>query len=268
MQVDQFRRDDVQPFLSLAGEEGWLCSEQEFAFLLDSFPQGCFCMRQGGEPVAFVTSIKYGTSAWIGNLIVKSGLRGKGIGGTLMTAALDALEKAGAATVWLTASAQGAPIYERLGFEPVDTIRRWQGTIPFCDENNHPASHLEFLMIDRTGWGDRRDLLLSTLLEKSVTRSTAGGFIFLQPMANGIQLGPWGSISTLAATALIDRILASTSPAVPAFLDVPALNEHAALLLYQRGFTVRSSTLLMIRGEKPRYKPQHIYALASMGSMG
>ena len=43
----------------------------EFEFLLEVFPQGCFCIRDdSGKGIAFVTSIRHGRSGWIGNLIV------------------------------------------------------------------------------------------------------------------------------------------------------------------------------------------------------
>jgi ribosomal protein S18 acetylase RimI-like enzyme len=128
MIIDRFRHEDLTAFLTLAAEENWICGQGEFDFLLRQFPQGCLAARIDDTPVAFITAIKYGTSGWIGNLIVRRDLRGKGIGNVLMRKALAVLLDAGARTIWLTASEAGKSIYERLGFGAVDLVERWYGT--------------------------------------------------------------------------------------------------------------------------------------------
>ena len=37
MRIEPFRGDDIEPFLKLAAEEGWLAEPWEFEFLLRSF---------------------------------------------------------------------------------------------------------------------------------------------------------------------------------------------------------------------------------------
>ena len=128
MIIDRFRHEDLTDFLTLAAKENWICGRWELDFLLRHFPQGCLAMRIDDAPVAFITAIKYGTSGWIGNLVVSKDLRGKGIGSALMGKALAALLEAGARTVWLTASEAGRFIYERLGFDAIDAVKRWYGS--------------------------------------------------------------------------------------------------------------------------------------------
>lgn len=271
MQLDRFTAADIPAFLALADQEGWICSPAEFAFLLRVFPAGCCTVRREGIPVAFITSIRYGTSGWIGNLIVDPGLRGQGVGRQLMEAALAALQQAGTKSVWLTASQQGAPLYARLGFVTVDTIRRWQGmgaVAPAPADKLSQSSYRKMVSIDRHGWGDRRASILCDSLVAGDCRSLDNGFIVTRPAPDGIQIGPWSALTADTATRLLDASYSPDPSASPVVLDLPEGNRHATDLLGRSGFSTIGSTLLMCRGTLPPFHPETIYALASMGSMG
>jgi len=271
MRLDRFIAADIPAFLALADQEGWICTPAEFDFLLRIFPAGCCTIRQEGTPVAFITSIRYGTSGWIGNLIVDPDLRGQGVGRQLMEAALAALQRAGAESVWLTASQQGAPLYARLGFATVDTIRRWQGTGAVAQASADKLSqsaYRKMVSIDRHGWGDRRASILCDSLVAGACRSLDNGFIVTRPAPNGIQIGPWSALTADTATRLLHASFSPDPSASPVVLDLPEGNRHATDLLGRSGFSTIGSTLLMCRGALPPFHPETIYALASMGSMG
>ena len=61
-------------------------------------------------------SVSFGRTGWLGNVAVDPGARGRGIGTAVSAAALDWLRQAGVATVLLTATELGRPVYDRLGF--------------------------------------------------------------------------------------------------------------------------------------------------------
>lgn len=269
MEIDGFRLDDIDPFLRLAAAEGWICDTWEFSFLLRHFPQGCFVVRGEGGPVAFVTSIKYGTSGWLGNLIVAPELRGKGCGSALLESALGALIHAGTRTVWLTASAAGRPIYERLGFFTIDVIERWRGT-GVTTKGLGPTSIAPDLLLrlDAAGWGDNREAILAELVARGTVFAAPDGFLISHTSELGIQLGSWVAHGDKTAGWLLDQALAAAGKENEVFLDAPARNRTAARLLGARGFAVAGSNLLMFLGEQPDYNADRIYALASMGSMG
>jgi len=267
--IDWFRHEDVDAFLELAAAEGWICDRWEFDFLLETFPQGCLVERANGRAVAFVTSVKYGRSGWIGNLLVREELRGKGIGAILMKEALNSLVEAGAETVWLTASEQGKRIYERLGFVAIDTIKRWTGMGRGGDMADlRGTSTAQMVNLDHAGWGDRREAIITAVAERGTVCGGYDGFLVAQPSAVGVQLGPWGCSSREAAAKHLDKGLAGAGAGVRVFLDVPVRNVAASALLYARGFRVEGTTTLMYLGNKPAYDPERVYALASMGSMG
>lgn len=265
-----FNPCEVERFLCLAMQEGWICGRWEFDLLLRSFPQGCFTMSDGNEAIGFVTSIRYGTSGWIGNLLVHEKARGLGIGRSLVQSAVVALEEAGAETLWLTASRAGKGIYEKMGFKEIDSISRWRGQGGGClPLGNAPICLEDMISADAAAWGDRRDALLRTVTKRGIVNAHGRGFAVTQPWPGSKQLGPWIS-SREDARALLDQVLALAleENGSPIFIDVPDRNEHSASILSSRGFVIRGTTTLMYRGKRPNYRPERIYALASMGSMG
>jgi GNAT superfamily N-acetyltransferase len=267
--IDRFRHGDIDPFLHLAAREGWLCNRWELEFLLRSFPVGCFVVRHGDLPVGFVTAITYGNSGWIGNLLVRNDLRGRGLGMGLMSRAAAALDRAGTRTIWLTASPAGRPLYEGLGFRAIDGIKRWTGTgAEGATAAGRSIPLAGMIDLDCSGWGDDRRLLLAAVAGRGEAYGEPDGFIALQRWPKGIQLGPWNCRDRDVAAALLDRAMMRAGGGCRLFLDVPLRNLTAAALLADKGFRVSGTTTLMFRGEVPDYDPGTIFALASMGSMG
>lgn len=265
--VSLFTREDIPEFLALAGAEGWISGAWEIEFLLRVFPSGCLVCRRQGTPVAFVTSVKYERSGWIGNLIVRQDMRGMGLGYSLFRGALQALLKAGAQTVWLAASGPGRPLYDRLGFLALDTIVRWEGRC--CPGSDLPPSGPEDICaLDSLGWGDRRSSLLEEVRKRGTLSALLGGFLVCQRWDGALQLGPWAAADLKIAAALLGRAVVPAEDGFLTFLDVPEGNGAVSYLLRSHGFLPTSSTTLMYLGDAPAYVPGRIYALASMGSMG
>ena len=265
--VTPFLESDIAPFLGMAREEGWICGRWEFEFLLRSFPEGCFALRENGTTIAYVTSVKYGRSGWIGNLLVHPEERRRGIGRELMELTVSTLLKSGVETVWLTASAKGAGLYQKLGFVPIDHVHRWLGKGETGQGAKAVPLEIESVReMDRAGWGERRDALLQTTCGRGRLHASSGGFVCCQPWEEGVQIGPWGCLIGSQAGELLDQALAGAGQRV--FLDVPAGNRQAAALLEERGFAVAGTNTLMYLGGEPSYQPGKVFALASMGSMG
>ncbi|HTP65729.1 MAG TPA: GNAT family N-acetyltransferase [Geobacteraceae bacterium] len=269
MIINFFQHEDVNAFLALAAEEHWICSRWELDFLLRQFPQGCMAARLDEGPIAFITSVKYGSSGWIGNLVVRGDRRGNGIGSALMERTLQTLMDAGTRTIWLTASEKGRPIYERLGFRAIDRIGRWYG-IGDSGGIDEPGDYsmAGILAVDWAGWGDMRDSIIAESIEVGMLMARDGGFLICQPGTGGMQVGPWGSTCRETASLLLDTARSRAGADMPLYLDVPESNDDATRLLRSRGFSERGGSLLMYLGERPVYGSRRIYALASMGSMG
>jgi GNAT superfamily N-acetyltransferase len=269
MGYENFTFADVPAFLEMAAAEGWISSEWELKFILSNFSPGCFILREDSLPVAFVTSIKYDKSGWIGNLIVSESRRGRGAGTTLMKKALDALLNAGAETVWLTASPAGKPVYERLGFVETDVINRWWGKgAGFCSDRLCAISADEAIMLDGLGWGDKRDILVNAARGRGEMIGTGDGFIIIQDCVKFRQLGPWACAGEKCASVLFEMALSGIGKSCEVVLDAPGKNLAVESLLSSRGFQCVGRTSLMYSGVKPAYNSHHVYALGSMGRIG
>lgn len=269
MITDSFRKTDVGPFLDLAEAEGWLSDRQELDFLLRVFPMGCFVARDDtGAPGAFITSVSYGRSGWIGNLIVRGDRRRCGTGTLLLTQALRVLSDAGVDTVWLTASEQGAPLYQRIGFTVLDRIERW-GINRSLVPNRQTASAVDNLLrYDRLGWGDDRAALMDEKLRQGVLVTYNDENMVLQQCAGYSQIGPWCGAAPWDAKKQLESILDWPVAPGETYLDVPAGNRQITSMLAENGFFRRGTTLLMYQGTPPHYCNEHVYALATMGSSG
>ena len=269
--IEPFGPLHLPGFLTAAKAEGWISDPWEFEFLLKSFPEGCWVVLHEDTVAGFITAAKHDKSGWIGNLLVRKEVRGRGLGRALFERALDSLEQAGAGTVWLTASSDGEPLYRKLGFTAVDRIIRWRGkpgTLATIPSRSREYSLRSIEETDRMGWGDRRGKLLSAMAERGMVVQYADGFCMLQPAEESVQLGPWGCRRTEIAESLLAQALAAVSPSTEVVLDAPESNHHAATLLAAHGFVSCSASTLMYRGLRPDYRPERIFALASMGSSG
>ena len=275
MIIEPFRKEDIAAFLELAGCEGWLVDPWEFDFLLSTFPEGCLCVRDGssGNGIGFVTSLRHDRSGWIGNLIVSAHYRGQGIGEALFFMALQVLHAKGADTCWLTASKQGQSLYERYGFNAVDSIIRWTGTGRQRHAEHAPPTGRKFTEteaddIDCQAWGDRRNTLLSATIRRGTLLQQDSGFLVVQPCGESIQFGPFSSLDNSTAEHLFDEALQSVSPGTMVFLDVPASNSTAMRLYKRKRMRISGTTELMYEGKIPDYQPKYLFGLATMGSCG
>ncbi|MDA8413226.1 MAG: GNAT family N-acetyltransferase [Desulfobacteraceae bacterium] len=274
MMIHPFRKQDIGPFLRLAEAENWVAESWELEFLLAEFSEGCFAARTAdGRTAGFVTSLRHGRSGWIGNLIVSPEHRGQGIGEKLFANARDALRAAGVETVWLTASKAGQPLYEKFGFNRIDTIIRWKGTgrqrhaeHGAGAPGDNPVPVLDD--IDGRAWGDRRAALLSATASRGELISRDAGFIVVQPCGDARQIGPFAAPDDATADILLKDALHTISLGTRVFLDAPASNRSALRLFNRRRMHISGSNVLMYSGVKPAYRPEYIYGLATMGSCG
>lgn len=266
MQISNFSPDDIHPFLNLAKDEGWISTRRELGFLLECYPEGCLRCHEENRAVGFVTTVRYGNSGWIGNLLVENGYRGKGIGTELFKQAMLALKRSGVKTIWLTASKYGRPIYERNGFNLSDRIQRWE-------RSGGEAIQLTSIkriepcwqQIDFLGWGDERNALLAHSIDSGWVTGSESGFLVIQRIGKREQIGPFGALNPRTAEQLLEKTEIQGGNRL---LDVPESNRAASKILTSRGFSVSSVVELMYSGEPPAYHPEHIFGLASMGSMG
>jgi len=274
MNIVPFAIDDIVHFLKLAAAENWVAESWELEFLLSNFSNGCFAARgDKGETAGFVTSLRHERSGWIGNLIVPPEYRGKGIGERLFSKALDALRSADVEAYWLTASQSGRKLYEKYGFRSIDTIFRWVGNgqeqhAADDQQSNNNSSILSMVDTDSAAWGDRRDSLLEATAGRGRVLLDKTGFLVIQPGINAKQFGPFSALDAHSAEQLLENAVRALESGTTFLLDSPAANGSAVRLFTRRGMRIAGTNELMYAGRKPRYQPEYIYGLATMGSCG
>ncbi len=252
--------------MEIYASEGSICDKWQFEFLLREFPEGCFVCKDAGEPVAFVTSIAHGRSGWIGNLIVRQDSRGRGIGKTLTTCAMEALRSAGVRTIWLAATEAGRWIYQKMGFVAVDTINQWIG-FGRAGLTQRASMDLDsMLSLDLACWGDRREKLMGMVSEQGKVIACGNSFLVMQQWSCGMaQLGPWVGVDTPPELVeeLLKAALAQIGPDTAVFSYVPFRNVVAAMLFAAYDFLIIESHTLMCLGSDAAYAPRHIFSLGS-----
>jgi len=261
-------------FLAWAAEEGWRVPSWELALYRHELADSAYVWRDpDGVPLGFVTVCRHQRSGWIGNLIVDPARRGEGLGRQLFRYAAEQLAGRGAATLWLTASAAGQPLYESCGFREAGRIERWvwQGSDhPSNPVASAPGAELHRLArADAAAWGDSRVGLL-TLLARGGRVLAANDTLALLQGDNELRiLGPWLSpdlcprSNRMVLTAAMDVCAGGGELAVDVVSGSPV-----RMLLSASGFRQTGETVLMVRGESGSVKFGEIVALASLGSMG
>jgi len=268
MTIQQPTSADWKLFLRWAAQEGWRVPLKEQLLFQHQWWPFFFTLRHDGATRGFVSAVGYRHSGWIGNLLIDPQHRGEGYGKRLFKEALKFLNQRRLKRIWLTASEQGAPLYQRYGFEQVDTVTRWSTTGSGCRQVADVQATLSCLIaLEQDCWGeDRSDLIHALALESSLLQQP-NHLALLQAGFDVCQLGPWSAARTdpRSVRLLLDAALAATPADKRLFVDVLD-SAGLELLLRQAGFTRHGHNKLMCQGDTPRLRG--VMALASFGSVG
>jgi GNAT superfamily N-acetyltransferase len=261
-------------FRHWAASEGWRVPVRELSLYRNEFADSAFVLRDGASaPLGFVTVCRQQCSAWIGNLIVDPAQRGMGYGRQLFQHAVSTLSTRGVGMLWLTASADGRPLYENCGFRETGRVERWVWSgvgLPGKTCATPGAGELFTLVrADAAAWGHSRAELLSLLACGGRVLSSGSTVALLQPGDDLCILGPWLSadLCPRANRMVLMKTLESFSGAGEIAVDILG-GSPVRPLLHAAGFRQCGETVLMMRGGAERVRFRDIVALASLGSMG
>ncbi|WP_062209826.1 GNAT family N-acetyltransferase [Streptomyces sp. NBRC 109706] len=254
---------DLSACLDLSDDRSWGREEHKWRLLL-SAGQGYGIDAPPDDPVgglvATVIRTSYGDQ-WhaVGMMLVASRWERRGIGLRLMRHLIAGAE---GVPLLLTATDNGRPMYERLGFKALGGITTLTGTFagdagdPEAGAGVRPATAAdmpEILAYDLPAFGADRTELLTRLASFAnrilVARAPDGrltGFGATWPNVTTTSVGPVLADDPAVARALIARL--ATGTATPARLDVA--DEHPELLSWARehGLAPAGRTTLMVLG--------------------
>jgi GNAT superfamily N-acetyltransferase len=206
--------DHLDGAVLLSREVAWPHRRADWELLL-AVSEGIVAL-QDGRVVATIMMTPFGSdAATINMVIVEAAMRGRGLGRTLMDAAL---EKAGARSCRLVATNEGLPLYEKLGFVAIGEIVQHQGAaLKVAAPANvfwaRDDEHERISALDRAACGIDRGKLMSILhrtAKFAVIRE--GGeveaFAGLRPFGRGLVIGPVVAKSREQAKDLMQFMLA------------------------------------------------------------
>jgi GNAT superfamily N-acetyltransferase len=253
----------------LSREAGWPHRREDWELVL-SVSEGIVAL-QDGRVVATTIITPFGSdAAAINMVIVDSAMRGRGLGRTLMDAALD---KAGTRSCRLVATKEGLPLYETLGFVAVGEIVQHQGqalkvATPANVSWARDDEHEKIYSLDRAAYDLDRSKLMSVLrhaAQFAVIREQGevAAFAGVRAFGRGLVIGPVVAASSQQAKDLIQFLLAHHEGAFVR-LDTE-LSTGLGPWLTERGLAHVGGAIPMRRGPKVERAeaPYRTYALVN-----
>jgi GNAT superfamily N-acetyltransferase len=199
--------------VALSQAAGWPHRHDDWAMLL-GLGRGLVAL-DGDRVVGTVLTVAHGEAATICVLIVDERLRGRGIGRALMERAIDL---AGTRECRLVATADGLPLYRRLGFVETGGIAQHGGAAPMiaAPAGPRPAGADEiarFVALDREACGMDRTATWAHLaaVGRFAVIERAGairGVAALRDFGRGEVIGPIVAERLEDAEALVEHFLA------------------------------------------------------------
>ncbi|MDI1462990.1 GNAT family N-acetyltransferase [Catellatospora sp. KI3] len=259
---------DLPGCLALAADRDWLDEPGKWRFL---FAVGeVYGIRDGGELVGTTILTRYGSGmAAISMVLVAARLGGRGLGRRLME---HALAQAGTATVILDATAQGRPLYEKLGFTALGTRHVHAGVFdPGADAAAATVSRAAtaadlpaITRLDTRAMGAERTGVMRLLPEFSSSLRVierdgeVTGFAGAWPNTDRLMVGPVVAGSDADALALITETVGGTDERVRVDFDErrPHLREWATAHGLAERFTCTIMAYGPARGDRAiHYSP-------------
>jgi len=265
---------DLAEAVALTDTMDWNLGEEDFRFMNIIEPGGCFVAISGGRVVGLITTASFGHVGWLGNVIVESTRRGKGLGKALVEKALSHLEKKGVTTTGLYAYQNVIHFYEQFGFVGdrdflwlVCQEAAWKGTP--C-EPLPPERLKDLLRLDEDFFGASRRRLLSKVFKASPSLCRGifrNGRLLTYVMGSkgeSAEVGPWASLPGYDKESLaLFRSLADVLNGLKVFIGVPAWRSEIINFLFEIGFKEDFRVARMYRG-LPLPERQGILAIESL----
>lgn len=232
---------DLADCMRLKEAAGWNQTLADWRALLRCAPLGCFGIEVEGRLVASATAVAHAGVGWVGMVLTDPLFRGRGFATALMNHSLAYLDSR-VETVKLDASAEGEPIYRKLGFVEEAVIERWvsDGVVEGASVSGHYGGRLR-----------HADIPIDAVVECDAAwaagRAGSASWYF----------GPCYGRSSEAVERVARALLAGRGRA---FWDLfPA--HPAATVAGQLGFAPSRRLLRMVRGRAVPTPPD-VYAIA------
>jgi GNAT superfamily N-acetyltransferase len=201
--IREMHKEDLVFAAECTAQEGWVSENLatlEGFFLHD--PQGCLLAEENDQPIGICIATDYGSSGFIGELIVRPDARGRGVGAALLKQAVGLLKARNVETVYLDGVLRAVGLYERNGFKKLCRSWRFSGTLAgqlSPRVNQMTEGDIDQVMdLDKRCFGADRSFFLKRRLELfpelsyvMVMRERVTGFILGRGGTDWVAAGPW-----------------------------------------------------------------------------
>lgn len=255
---------DLGGAVELSRLAGWNQTIDDWAMLLRLDPQGCLAIEFEGQIVATTTLLCYGKRlAWIGMVLTRPEYRRRGFARRLMQTTLDRAAELKIESIKLDATADGQPLYVKLGFKTEQVIERWyrDGQSTITSTRPAPRAVPPSLAMDHKAFGADRARLLQELASRNPPDSTGEAYSFSRNGARCRYLGPCVARDKKSARAVIERTL-QASPESSWYWDMLSSNQNATDLAAEFGFVRQRRLERMVLGDSIARNDQLVYAIA------
>ncbi|TIM33096.1 MAG: GNAT family N-acetyltransferase [Mesorhizobium sp.] len=212
--LEEMTPGHLEGAVELSRQVNWPHRREDWE-LVQSVSRGIVALEEE-RVVATIMMTPYGDkAAAINMVIVDAAMRGRGLGRKMME---EALAKAGERTCCLTATQEGLPLYEKLGFVTTGEIVQHQGealavSAPARVSWAESGDFARLEVLDREAFGHDRSALMKRLFERAkfaVIRDEGNtqAFSAIRPFGRGLVIGPVVARNGAEAKALIDFLLA------------------------------------------------------------
>jgi ribosomal protein S18 acetylase RimI-like enzyme len=255
---------DLQSAIELSRIAGWNQTIDDWQAVLRLDPQGCFCVELDDRIVATTTLLCYGSRlAWIGMVLTLPDYRRRGFAQQLVKAALERAAAQNIESIKLDATADGQPLYEKLGFKTEQIIERWfrsaqQDRAP---DKIAPSSSHYSPALDLEAFGGDRASVLRELAARNPPITIDGAYSFFRKGARANYLGPCVAQNQQAARVVIEQCLRA-SPESNWYWDLLSTNKNALELATEFGFVPQRRLQRMVLGNSIKKNDQLVYAIA------
>ncbi|MCC9088894.1 MULTISPECIES: GNAT family N-acetyltransferase [Bacillus] len=269
---------DIPDLIALSKEVDWPdYNAEELTSLLTNGHFTGFTTTDG-QVISCAGLFQYDRVASIGAVIVSETHRGLGLARKMIDTLLRQSDQS--VPVVLTATAQGQPVYEKIGFHTAGYIHTYkaQKTNPSAlrvsgkiDLSPAGETHLPSIeALDEKGAGTNRASFLKKRMERAAFRLIAKdehheitGFAFGVETPANLMIGPLAANDEQTALSLIQSLISSYSGAIRLDMqEETAERLHTSLI--EAGFTkTNKAHFMMIRGKEKQNDPALLYFLAS-----
>ena len=245
------KNEDLTFAAECTAAEGWVSENRDsLEGFFENDPAGCLIAEDQGQPVGICVATFYGKSGFIGELIVRPEVRGRGAGAELLNRGVQLLLARGVSTVYLDGVVRAVELYERNRFQKVCRSWRFFGHLvgkPSSKVRRMALGDLDQVFkLDRLSFGEDRSFFLRRRLEIFPElcfiledRERITGFLFGRSGADWVSAGPWVMHEDAQNSIELLYAIAFEAGDRPISLGILDSNQNACGLVRSLGFLER-----------------------------